>query len=76
MDPFQVSREPAYYRWIDGLVLLVIGVAIGIVISQSIALFEVGTTTETIHRVRLQRPGTESTGDVTTPDDFISVEES
>lgn len=49
MDPYQVSHDPTWHRWVDGLVILVIGLAAGLVISQASLLQE--TTTEVIRTV-------------------------
>ncbi len=31
----EIMREPRWYRWIDGLVVLIIGAVLGILISQA-----------------------------------------
>ena len=77
MNPFEISKEPVYYRWIDGAVVLIIGVVLGILISQGIAFtgMETTTTTEVIHRVKLQQPETQESGHVTAPQEFIPFED-
>jgi hypothetical protein len=77
MNPFTVSKESAIYRWVDGAVVLIIGMVLGIVISQGIAFFEMGTTTttEVLRRVPLQKSETKESGTVTAPDDFIPFED-
>jgi hypothetical protein len=77
MNPFTVSKEPAFYRWVDGAVVLIIGMVLGIVISQGIAFFEMGstTTTKVLRRVPLQKSETQESGTVNTPDDFIRFED-
>ena len=76
MDPFQISKEPAYYRWIDGIVLLIIGVVTGLVISQGLNFFQMTTTTsEVIRNVPLVRPETQESGNVMAPQNYIRFED-
>lgn len=51
-NPYQISSDPIWHRWIDGLIILFIGIAAGIVIAGSIMLGEVTTTTRTTEIIR------------------------
>jgi len=46
-DYYKVSQDPAWHRWVDGFVILVIGVAAGLVITQGWLLQQTTTTTTT-----------------------------
>lgn len=52
MNPYQVSQDPVWHRWVDGLVILVIGVAAGVVVSQAMTYTETTTITETVRKVQ------------------------
>lgn len=78
MNPFELSSEPRLYRFIDGAVILIIGMVLGLVISQGIAFMEMTTTTttETIRRVPLQTaPEAEESGEVSAPKNSVRFEE-
>jgi hypothetical protein len=77
MNPFTVTKEPFIYRWIDGAVVLIIGMVVGIVLSQGIAFFEMDTTTttEVIHRVPLEQPETQESGKVEAPKSAVRFED-
>ena len=77
MNPFTVTKEPFIYRWIDGAVVLIIGMVIGIVISQGVAFFEMDTTTttEVIRRVPLQQSETQESGEVEAPKNAVRFED-
>ncbi len=67
-DPYQISNDPAWHRWVDGVVLLVIGLAAGLVIAQAVALQETATTTRTeIIRTMPRAPQVESGVQTDTP---------
>ncbi len=60
MNPYQVSQDPIWHRWVDGLVILGIGFLAGMLLTGSI-LFEEVTVTE-VRRVApvLKSPQQES----------------
>lgn len=51
MNPYQVSQDSIWHRWVDGLVILVIGIAAGVVLSQGL-MYEEVTITETVRQVQ------------------------
>jgi len=59
-DPYQVSQDPIWHRWVDGIVILVIGLAAGLVIAQGLMIQEVTTTTTEIIRTAPSGPQIES----------------
>lgn len=43
-DAFVVSRDPVWHRWIDGLVIMLIGFAAGMVMIQALKMDEMSST--------------------------------
>lgn len=74
MNPYEVSVDPVWHRWVDGLVVLVIGFAAGLVVAQAI-LVTTTTTTETTRRVQVSGPQIESGASTEVPSG-IKLEES
>lgn len=52
MNPYQVSQDPAWHRWVDGLVVLVIGIAAGAVIASMFMYQQTVTVTETVRSIQ------------------------
>ncbi len=55
-DVFQVSNDPVWHRWVDGIVILVIGLAAGLVLAQAMIIEETTTTTTTTTDIIRQKP--------------------
>lgn len=51
-DPYQISQDPIWHRWIDGLIILFIGIATGVVVAGTIMMTGVTTTTHTTEIIR------------------------
>lgn len=58
---YEISKDPFWYRWLDGLIVLVIGFSIGVVASQVILSEEVTTVTSTT-RIINRDPDTNDEG--------------
>lgn len=69
MNPYEVSADPVWHRWVDGIVVLVIGFAAGLVVAQAILTTTV-TTTETVRRVQTSGPQIESGASTELPSGF------
>lgn len=52
MNPYQISQDPAWHRWVDGIVILVIGLAAGAVIASMFMYQQTVTVTETIRGIQ------------------------
>lgn len=52
MNPYEVSNDPLWHRWVDGLVILVIGLAAGLVLAQALLIGQTTTTTTTTEIIR------------------------
>jgi uncharacterized membrane protein YciS (DUF1049 family) len=50
----EIMQEPKWYRWVDSVVILIIGMVLGIVIANIFFINKV-TVTQTIRRVPLQQ---------------------
>lgn len=50
MNPYEISQDPAWHHWVDGVVILVIGIAAGLVMAQ--AFLATQSTTITTDGVR------------------------
>lgn len=73
-DPYQISVDPAWHRLVDGIILLFIGIAIGVVAAQMLTYQETTTITETIRQVQTA-PQIESGVHTDTPSG-VRIEES
>lgn len=73
MDHYQISQDPFWHRWIDGIVILVIGISAGAVIASGL-MYERTTTVETVRRVEVANPQIESGISTQTPSG-VRVEE-
>lgn len=51
MNPYQISQDPAWHRWIEGLIVLFIGIAAGVTIASALMVEET-TTVNTLRRVQ------------------------
>lgn len=60
MDAYTISQDPFWHRWIDGLVILAIGVAAGLVIAQGMMMQETTSTTTEVIRTAPYAPQVES----------------
>ncbi len=47
MNPMQISADPAWHRWVDGAVILSVGVVIGLITAYATMVYEVETVTTT-----------------------------
>ena len=54
-NPLQISQDANWHRWVDGVVILIIGLAAGLVLAQATMAQEV-TTTEVIRRRTMTVP--------------------
>jgi hypothetical protein len=50
MNPYHISQDPIWHRYMDGLIILFIGIAAGLVMAQALMTEETVITTETIRR--------------------------
>lgn len=75
-NPFITSKDPVWHRWIDGLVILTVGVAMGVVAAQLFVSYETTTVTRTTRRTPLlETPKEEKAGEVKAPDTSVKFEE-
>lgn len=44
MNPYQISQDPVWHRWMDGLVILIVGLAAGLVLAGALMTQEITTT--------------------------------
>lgn len=51
-----IMNEPKWYRWADGLVVLLIGVAVGITVAMVLPAMEVETRVTNTQTTRLRSP--------------------
>lgn len=51
MNPYQISQDPAWHRWVEGLIILFIGLAAGVTIASALMVEET-TTVNTLRRVQ------------------------
>lgn len=75
MNPFVTSKDPVWHRWIDGMVILVIGVALGMVAAQAFMSYETVTTTKTIRRTPMVTSPEGQAGEVQAPEQPVKFEE-
>lgn len=47
MNHYEISQDPIWHKWLDAFVILAMGVAMGIVLSQFVLAQEVTTVTTT-----------------------------
>ena len=47
MNHYEISQDPIWHKWLDAVVILVIGISLGMVMSQAIQPQEVTTVTTT-----------------------------
>ncbi|MFZ1323947.1 MAG: hypothetical protein WAQ57_02185 [Candidatus Saccharimonadales bacterium] len=75
MNPYVTSKDPAWHRAVDGLVILAIGFVIGIIVAGSLLTYET-TTVKTIRRVpTLQAPSDDAAGTVESPQNNVKINE-
>lgn len=71
-EVFQVSKDPAWHRWLDGIVILFIGLAAGIVLAFALAFDEVAPINTSVRRkpVPLLEQGVGSGASTDIPSEF------
>lgn len=52
MNPYQISTDPVWHRWVDGIVILAIGLAAGVVITSMFMYGQTITVVETVRSVQ------------------------
>ncbi len=73
MNPYAPSHDPNWHRLVDGLVILVIGMAVGLVVANLFASYE----TVEIRSTKFIRkmPAAEGAGNVQAPEQAVRFEE-
>ncbi len=51
-DPYQISADPIWHRWVDGLIIMFIGLAAGVVLAGTFMMSETTTTIRTTEIIR------------------------